>query len=164
ALALFMLLLFEPEAGIASACVLTSGILVLLLSVLHASQISRASRIPRPEHPGALYENDGAQPGDKNVPQTRETRREFSFPIFLQRKSRPGSASSGSKRSSGGLGSTEFQREFQKEFQRDLSRTHRTLEEDSGLFLEQGKPWNVVTREMRNAMSRKATGKDSTLV
>ncbi|NXV56994.1 TM221 protein, partial [Molothrus ater] len=63
ALALLMLLLFEPQAGIASACVLTSGILVLLLSLLHALlRASRAAQISRgPEPPQALHENGSAQ-------------------------------------------------------------------------------------------------------
>ncbi|XP_014742657.1 PREDICTED: transmembrane protein 221 [Sturnus vulgaris] len=148
ALALFMLLLFELEAGIASACILTSGILVLLLSVLHAllraSQISQNSQNSRSEPSQALYENDSAQPGggsDKSAaPPGPEIRREFSFPTFLERQSQPG---------------PEFQREC-----RDLSRTHRTLGEDPG----QGNPWNVTGREMRNGTARKGTGRDSTLV
>ncbi|NWZ39926.1 TM221 protein, partial [Brachypodius atriceps] len=99
ALALFMLLLFELEAGIASACILTSGILILLLSVLHA--LLRASRIPqnppnsrisRPDPSQALYENDSAQHGsdsNKNPAAPPPGNREFSFPTFLEGKSRP---------------------------------------------------------------------------
>ncbi|XP_041281057.1 transmembrane protein 221 [Onychostruthus taczanowskii] len=173
ALALFMLLLFELEAGIASACILTSGILVLLISLLHvllrASQISQISQGSEPSQ--ALYENDSAQPGDssdlRNAAPARprpEIHREFSFPPFLEGKSQPGSASSSNLSSR----SKEFHRESQsKEFPReppsqDWSRTHRTLL-DSGLLQEQGKPWNVIARGMRNVMSHRAT-KDSTLV
>ncbi|NXR95638.1 TM221 protein, partial [Hypocryptadius cinnamomeus] len=99
ALALFMLLLFELEAGIASACILTSGILVLLISLLHvllrASHISRISQISQGSEPSqALYENDSAQAGDsselKNAAPPRprpEIHREFSFPPFLEGKS-----------------------------------------------------------------------------
>ncbi|NXH65202.1 TM221 protein, partial [Rhabdornis inornatus] len=171
ALALFMLLLFELEAGIASACILTSGILVLLISAFHA--LLRASQISqnfRSEPSQALYENDSAQPGDsrdldnKNAAPPRprpEIHREFSFPTFLERKSQAGSAS-GSNLSSAPR-SQEFPPEFQREC-RDLSRTHSTLPEESGLLQEQGKPWNVIAREMRNAMARKGTSKDSTLV
>ncbi|NXM12185.1 TM221 protein, partial [Ploceus nigricollis] len=94
-LALFMLLLFELEAAIASACILTSGILVLLLSVLHAllraSRISHISQISQGSEPSqALYENDSAQPSDldKNAARPRpEIHREFSFPPFLEGKS-----------------------------------------------------------------------------
>ncbi|NXB45376.1 TM221 protein, partial [Leucopsar rothschildi] len=154
ALALFMLLLFELEAGIASACILTSGILVLLLSVLHAllraSQISQNSRS---EPSQALYENDSAQPGgasDKSAaPPGPEIRREFSFPTFLERQSQPGPAAR----------SRQPPPEFQREC-RDLWRTHRTLGEDPG----QGNPWNVTAREMRNGTARKGPGRDSTLV
>ncbi|XP_041327031.1 transmembrane protein 221 [Pyrgilauda ruficollis] len=246
ALALFMLLLFELEAGIASACILTSGILVLLISLLHvllrASHISQISQGSEPSQ--ALYENDSAQPGDSSdlrnaapaLPRP-EIHREFSFPPFLEGKSQPGSASSSnlssrskefhresqwelsrskefhresqdwsrSKESQQELSrnkefpresqdwsrskfyqelsrSKEFHRESQawsrskefyqefsrsKEFPReppsqDWSRTHRTLL-DSGLLQEQGKPWNVIARGMRNVTSHKAT-KDSTLV
>ncbi|NWW14443.1 TM221 protein, partial [Oreocharis arfaki] len=99
-LALFMLLLFEPEAGIASACILASGILILLITLLHA--LLRASQISRrglPEPPQALYENDSAPRGsgsdlnNKNAaapPRPRpEIHREFSFPLFPERKSQP---------------------------------------------------------------------------
>ncbi|NXV58708.1 TM221 protein, partial [Molothrus ater] len=101
ALALLMLLLFEPQAGIASACVLTSGILVLLLSLLHALlRASRAAQISRgPEPPQALHENGSAQPGHGSdlgrdgaaAPRRRpgETPREFCFPPFLEGRSRP---------------------------------------------------------------------------
>lgn len=179
-----MLLLFEPEAAIASACILASGILVLLITVLHAllraSQISQRSR---PEPSQALYENDSAPHGDssgsdlnnKNAAPPRprpEIHREFSFPPFLERKSQLGSASSSNLSSAGSparrcCSGKEFQKEFQQEFRQechDLSRTHRTLSAESGLLQAQGKPWNVITQEMRNVMSRKPTGKDSTLV
>ncbi|NWT29382.1 TM221 protein, partial [Cardinalis cardinalis] len=172
ALALFMLLLFELEAGIASACILTSGILVLLISLLHvllrASRISRISRISHGSEPSqALYENDSAQPGRGSdlgkdaaaPPRPRpEIQREFSFPPFLEGKSRPGSASSSNLSSR----SKELPRESQESQSQDWSRTHRTLL-DSGLLQEQGNPWNVISREMRNGMSHKGT-KDSTLV
>ncbi|NXC48735.1 TM221 protein, partial [Penelope pileata] len=97
-LAIYMLLLFELEAGIASACILSSGIIVLLVTVTHAlvraSQLSRRSR-SEPSH--TLYENDSAQHSEapasdlnnKNVAAPRprpEIHREFSFPPFLERK------------------------------------------------------------------------------
>ncbi|XP_010223864.1 PREDICTED: transmembrane protein 221, partial [Tinamus guttatus] len=140
ALAIYMLLLFELEAGIASACILCSGILVLLLAVTHA--LLRASRIARrAEASHTLYENDSAQgaeaPGDdpssKSTAVSRpEIHREFSFPPFLERKAQPDSAG-GSDLSSAG----------------------------------NGQPWNGVAQEMRNVLSSRrpaASGKDSTLV
>ncbi|NXX44901.1 TM221 protein, partial [Tricholaema leucomelas] len=99
ALAIYMLLLFELEAGIASACILSSGIVVLLISVTHALlRASRASRRGRSDLSHTLYENDSAQHGEssssdlnnKNSASPRprpEIHREFSFPPFLERKS-----------------------------------------------------------------------------
>ncbi|NXF54358.1 TM221 protein, partial [Oceanites oceanicus] len=99
ALAIYMLLLFELEAGIASACILSSGIIVLLITVTHALvRASQVSRRSRSEVSHTLYENDSAQhgesstsdPNNKNVAAPRprpEIHREFSFPPFLERKS-----------------------------------------------------------------------------
>ncbi|NXY78921.1 TM221 protein, partial [Glareola pratincola] len=98
ALAIYMLLLFELEAGIASACILSSGIIVLLITVTHALvRASQVSRRSRSEVSHTLYENDSAQHGEssasdlnnKNVAAPRprpEIHREFSFPPFLERK------------------------------------------------------------------------------
>ncbi|NXF69076.1 TM221 protein, partial [Ciccaba nigrolineata] len=98
-LAIYMLLLFELEAGIASACILSSGIIVLLITVTHALvRASQVSRRGRSEVSHTLYENDSAQHGEssasdlnnKNVAEPRprpEIHREFSFPPFLERKS-----------------------------------------------------------------------------
>uniref|UniRef100_A0A8C0BMA8 Transmembrane protein 221 n=1 Tax=Buteo japonicus TaxID=224669 RepID=A0A8C0BMA8_9AVES len=62
ALAIYMLLLFELEAGIASACILSSGIIVLLITVTHALvRASQVSRRTRSEVSHTLYENDSAQ-------------------------------------------------------------------------------------------------------
>ncbi|NWS02727.1 TM221 protein, partial [Motacilla alba] len=86
-LALSMLLLFQPEAGIAGACILASGILVLLISLLHAllraSRISRGSELSR-----ALYENDSGSERSAAPSRPRpEIHREFSLPPFLEGKS-----------------------------------------------------------------------------
>nr|XP_038025093.1 LOW QUALITY PROTEIN: transmembrane protein 221 [Anas platyrhynchos] len=172
ALAIYMLLLFELEAGIASACILSSGIIVLLVTVTHA--LVRASQLSRRSHPEVsptLYENDSAQHSDpptgdlnnKNVAASRprpEIHREFSFPPFLERKSQLGSPGSSNLTSSGSPGARSEQESY------NLPRTHRTLSAESALLQAQGKPWNGVTREMRNVLARKpgASGKDSTLV
>ncbi|NXE30160.1 TM221 protein, partial [Ardeotis kori] len=96
-LAIYMLLLFELEAGIASACILSSGIIVLLITVTHALvRASQVSRRSRSEVSHTLYENDSAQHGEsstselnnKNMAAPRpEIHREFSFPPFLEQKS-----------------------------------------------------------------------------
>lgn len=165
-----MLLLFELEAGIASACILSSGIIVLLITVTHALvRASQVSRRSRSEVSHTLYENDSAQHGEssasdlnnKNAASPRprpEIHREFSFPPFLEHKSQLGSAASSNLTSSGspGLRSESY----------NPPRTHRTLSAESGLLQAQGKPWNGVAREMRDVLARKpaASGKDSTLV
>ncbi|XP_009993384.1 PREDICTED: transmembrane protein 221 [Chaetura pelagica] len=153
ALAIYMLLLFELEAGIASACILSSGVIVLLITVTHALlRASQLSHRHRPEVSHTLYENDSAQHGDSPgsrmnnrnaAPPRPEIPREFSFPPFLERKSQ--------------LGSPECSH---------LVRTPRTLSAEPGLLQAQGKPWSGITQEMRNVLSRKpgASGKDSTLV
>ncbi|XP_068775718.1 transmembrane protein 221 [Struthio camelus] len=172
ALAIYMLLLFELKAGIASACILSSGIIVLLITVTHA--LVRASQVSRRSHSEVshtLYENDSARcgeacvndPNNKNVvaPRPRpEIHREFSFPPFLERKSQMDSAASSNLTSSGSPGPHSEKESY------NLPRTHRTLSAESGLLQAQGKPWNSVTQEMRNILSRKpgAAGKDSTLV
>ncbi|NXP80206.1 TM221 protein, partial [Ramphastos sulfuratus] len=168
ALAIYMLLLFELEAGIASACILSSGIIVLLISVTHALlRASQASRRGRSDLSNTLYENDSAQQGEssssdlnnKNAASPRprpEIHRQFSFPPFLERKSQQGSAASSNFTSSGELRSESC----------NPPRTHRTLAAEPGLLQAQGKPWNGVTQEMRNVLARKpgSSGKDSTLV
>ncbi|NXF74033.1 TM221 protein, partial [Sclerurus mexicanus] len=99
ALAIYMVLVLGLRAGIPGACILSSGILVLLITVTHT--LVQASRVPRHSHPGAsqsLYENDSAQQGESSSPsdlsknaaahQSRpEIHRKFSFPAFLERKS-----------------------------------------------------------------------------
>ncbi|XP_042746695.1 transmembrane protein 221 [Lagopus leucura] len=171
ALAIYMLLLFELEAGIASACILSSGIIVLLVTVTHA--LVRASQLSHShsEISHTLYENDSAQhsetPGsnlnNKSIPVPRprpEIHREFSFPPFLERKSQLGSPASSNLTSSGSPGARSEKESYH------LPRTHRTLSAESALLQAQGKPWNGVTQEMRNVLARKpgASGKDSTLV
>ncbi|NXX80693.1 TM221 protein, partial [Urocolius indicus] len=98
-LAIYMLLLFELEAAIASACILFSGILVLLLTVTHTLvRAGRASQRSCSRASHTLYENDSAQQvqsstsdlNNKNeaAPRPRpEIHREFSFPPFLEQKS-----------------------------------------------------------------------------
>ncbi|NXG21346.1 TM221 protein, partial [Grallaria varia] len=98
ALAIYMVLVLGLRAGIPGACILSSGILVLLITVTHTLlQASRVSQHSHPEPSQSLYENDSAQqgessPGDLNksvaVPLPRpEIHREFSFPAFLEHKS-----------------------------------------------------------------------------
>uniref|UniRef100_A0A8D0GL43 Transmembrane protein 221 n=1 Tax=Sphenodon punctatus TaxID=8508 RepID=A0A8D0GL43_SPHPU len=78
ALAIYMLLLFEIETGITSACILSSGIIVLLITVTHALvRASQAMRRDRTELSHTLYENDSARSGETPAPPdwTRACRR-----------------------------------------------------------------------------------------
>ncbi|XP_071583911.1 transmembrane protein 221 [Heliangelus exortis] len=171
ALAISMLLLFEQEGGIASACILSSGVLVLLITLTHA--LLRASRLSHhipSEISHTLYENNSAQPpesstsdlNNKNLTAAApaEFHQEFSFPLFPGGKSQLGSPASSHLTSSASPGIPSEQGSSK------LSRTHRTLALESGLLQDQGKPWNGIRQEMRNVLARKpgASGKDSTLV
>ncbi|XP_025066108.1 transmembrane protein 221, partial [Alligator sinensis] len=117
ALAIYMLLLFEMETGITGACILSSGILVLLITVTHALvRAKQVARRGRTQLSHTLYENDSAQHGEaparhlnnsKNVavPRPRpEIHREFSYPPFLERKAPLASPASSTVSSAGSPG------------------------------------------------------------
>ncbi|NWT06330.1 TM221 protein, partial [Mionectes macconnelli] len=158
ALGLHMVLVLDQRAGIPAACILFSGILLLLLTVSHT--LLQAFRVSRHSLPGAshgLYKDDSAQQGSDPAKAGAEQRsrpeihRKFSFPAFLESKSQAGSAASSNVSCSGREGS-------------EQPPVHRTLSVESGLLQAQGKAWNVITQEMGHVMARKAPGKDSTLV
>ncbi|KAL8177604.1 UNVERIFIED_CONTAM: hypothetical protein K2H54_014298 [Gekko kuhli] len=170
-LSMYMLVSFEVETGITSACILSSGILVLLITGTHV--LIRASRAAwRGEESHTLYENDSARGGDtpnahlnnaKNVvtPRPRpEIHREFSYPPYIEQKSHLTTPASSNVTSSESPGATPEKESY------TVPRMHRTLSAESGLLQAHGKPWNGVTQEMRNVLSRKlaGSGKDSTLV
>ncbi|KAI4894175.1 hypothetical protein NFI96_002723 [Prochilodus magdalenae] len=164
AMAIYMLLVFEIETGIASVCVLSSGILVLLVIVSHS--LFRAARTAKHFHNhnvNTVYQNDPeSSPGihtselsfrEKSRRQA-SMHRQFPYPPSTEPKqqySPPGGPHSHSSEreaySSSGSG-----------------RMHRTLSAESGLLQAQAKPWNGVNNEMRTVLARKATNKDSTLV
>ncbi|XP_046884441.1 transmembrane protein 221 [Hypomesus transpacificus] len=174
AMSIYMLLVFEDETGIASACVLSSGVLVLLVIVTHSLvKACHATKHYLGDHPDTLYRNDhGGSPSDARpcevlsaVDKPRRPRgesylhRQFSYPPCIepkqqQRHSPPGGPQShGSDKdgySSGG----------------SVPRMHRTLSTESGLLQAQTKPWNGINNEMRSVLARKsgASSKDSTLV
>nr|XP_056699933.1 transmembrane protein 221 [Euleptes europaea] len=173
ALSMYMLVSFEVETGITSACILSSGILVLLITVTHVLiRASRATRRSQREGSHTLYENDSARGSDtpaahlnnaKNVAAPRprpEIHREFSYPPYLEQKSHLTTPASSNVTSSGSPAVTPEKDCY------PVPRMHRTLSAESGLLQAHGKPWNGVTQEMRNVLSRKlaGSGKDSTLV
>ncbi|NWR39012.1 TM221 protein, partial [Tachuris rubrigastra] len=156
ALGLHVLLVLSLRAAIPAACILFSGIILLLLTLSHT--LLQAFRASRHSHPGLShgpYENDSAQQDLSKAgaePQhRRDIHRKFSFPAFQESKSQPGSAGSSNRSSSGREGS-------------EQPPVHRTLSVESGLLQAQGKAWNIITQEMGDVMARKALGKNSTLL
>uniref|UniRef100_A0ACB8F1S9 Uncharacterized protein n=1 Tax=Sphaerodactylus townsendi TaxID=933632 RepID=A0ACB8F1S9_9SAUR len=174
ALSIYMLVSFEIETGITSACILSSGILVLLITVTHVLiQASRATWPSQGEGSNTLYENDSAHGSEapvahlnnaKNMATPRprpEIHREFSYPPYMEQKSHLTTPASSNVTSSGTPAKVTPEKE-----NFPIPRMHRTLSAESGLLQAHGKPWNGVTQEMRNVLSRKlaGSGKDSTLV
>ncbi|XP_067271982.1 transmembrane protein 221 [Pseudorasbora parva] len=167
AMCIYMILLFEVETGIASVCVLSSGVLILLLIIIHS--LIRAAHTAKnfhSEHAHTMYHNDPENsPGFhmSNLSISEKPRRQHSLanlhrhfinpahidPKLLYSPSNGPHVYSSDKDCYSGSGS---------------GRTHRTLSMESGLFHTQSKPWNGVNSEMRSVLARKATVKDSTLV
>lgn len=184
AMSIFMLLIFEVETGIASACVLSSGILILLLVVIHSlvKACRRDKRYPA-EHLDTLYRNDHGSGGSIGSPLSRpcelkigidkprmqRTQSHIQHPVSYslcgnprqreqhqQQQYSPARVSQGGASDRDGYGSSGG----------SYPRMHRTLSTESGLLQAQAKPWNGVNNEMRSVLARKSgiTAKDSTLV
>lgn len=185
-MSIYMLLIFEVETGVASACVLLSGILILLLVLIHSlvKACRRDKRYPG-EHLDTLYHNDhgGGGSGSSSSPLSRpcelkigvdkprmhRTQSHIQHPVSFphcgnprQREQQQQQQQYSPARISQG-GSSE----------RDgygsggsYPRMHRTLSTESGFLQVQAKPWNGVNNEMRSVLARKSgiTAKDSTLV
>ncbi|XP_016092917.1 transmembrane protein 221-like [Sinocyclocheilus grahami] len=164
AMSIYMLLMFEVETGIASVCVLSSGVLILLLIVIHS--LIRAAHTAKHfhnEHAHTMYHSNPeniAGIRTSNLSIVEKSQRQHSLanlhshfinPAHIDPNSQYwasiGPRSDKDDYSGGGSG-----------------RTHRTLSTESGLFQAQAKPWNGVNSEMRSVFARKATIKDSTLV
>lgn len=183
-MSIFMLLIFELETGIASACVLLSGILILLLVVIHSlvKACCRDKRYPT-EHLDTLYHNDHGSGGISSSPLSRpyelkigvdkprmqRTQSHIQHPVSYshcgnprqreqqqQQQYSPARVSQGGASDRDGYGSGGG----------SYPRMHRTLSTESGLLQAQAKPWNGVNNEMRSVLARKSgiTAKDSTLV
>uniref|UniRef100_H3B3Y0 Transmembrane protein 221 n=1 Tax=Latimeria chalumnae TaxID=7897 RepID=H3B3Y0_LATCH len=167
ALSIYMLLLFEIESGIASACILSSGVIVLLVTVLHSLiKASHAVQRSRAELTNTMFENDSAQGEDLNTPDLNSNKevvkprlrpdihREFSYPPYVEQKPQYLSPTASQ------MVSTSEKEAY------NAPRMHRTLSAESGLLQAQAKPWNGVTHEMRTVLAHKpgVAGKDSTLV
>lgn len=173
-MAIYMLLVFEVETGIAGACILCSGIPVILVLVIHSLvKASLSAKRHQGDHLDTLYQNDhgsGSVPVsrpcelkigvDKPRMQRSHSHLQHSVPYphcgnlrqqELQQDYSPGGSNASDKE---GYGSSSYQR------------MHRTLSTESGLLQAQAKPWNGVNNEMRNFLARKSgiSAKDSTLV
>lgn len=174
-MAIFMLLVFEVETGIAGACTLCSGIPVILVVVIHSlAKASLSAKHHHGDHLDTLYQNDH---GSSSVPVSRpcelkigvdkprmhrsQSHLQHSVPYphcgnlrqqELQQDYSPGGSNASDKEGYGSGGS--------------YHRMHRTLSTESGLLQAQTKPWNGVNNEMRNFLARKSgiSAKDSTLV
>ncbi|NXF12618.1 TM221 protein, partial [Smithornis capensis] len=91
----YMLLEFRIGPGIASACILSAGIIVLFIVVTHTLlHVSRRSQQSPSKATHNLYENDSAPHGESSgshggaAPRPRpEIHRAFSFPVFLEHNS-----------------------------------------------------------------------------
>ncbi|AWP11162.1 putative transmembrane protein 221 [Scophthalmus maximus] len=177
AMSIFMLLIFEVETGIASACVLSSGILILLVIVIHSLvKASRSAKHYHSNHLDTLYQNDH---GSSNAPASRSCelkigvdkprmhrsqshlQHQFSYSPrqqeqYQQQQFSPAGGSQGHASDRDGYSSSGG----------SCPRMHRTLSTESGLLQAQTKPWNGVNNEMRSVLARKSgiSAKDSTLV
>uniref|UniRef100_A0A7N8XM31 Transmembrane protein 221 n=1 Tax=Mastacembelus armatus TaxID=205130 RepID=A0A7N8XM31_9TELE len=180
AMSIFMLLIFEVETGIASACVLSSGILILFIAVIHS--LVKASNSPKrypSDHLETLYQN---RHGSSNMPVSRPC--ELKIGVDKPRMHRSQShlqhqisfSQCGTPRqreqyqpeqyspATGSQGHTSDKDGYSSGG--SFPRMHRTLSTESGLLQAQIKPWNGVNNEMRSVLARKSviSAKDSTLV
>ncbi|XP_037105584.1 transmembrane protein 221 [Syngnathus acus] len=175
AMSIFMLLIFEAETGIASACVLASGILILLVVVIHfLVKVSRVAKRNREDRLQTLFRNEHRSSSNSavswpcelkiGVDKLRVPRREshLQHRMSLTPSGSPrhqpqeeygpvGVESQGHSSNVDGYGG-------------GCPRSHRSLSSDSVLL--KAKPWNGVNNEMRSVLARKSgiSAKDSTLV
>ncbi|CAK6955223.1 transmembrane protein 221 [Scomber scombrus] len=177
AMSIFMLIIFEVETGIASACVLSSGILILLVVVIHA--LVKASHTGKHNHLDTLYQNDH---GNTNAPLSRpcelkvgvdkprihrsqsHLQHQISYTQYGNPRQREQHQHQQYSPSGGSQGHASDKDGYSSGG--SCPRMHRTLSTESGLLQAQAKPWNGVNNEMRSVLARKSgiSAKDSTLV
>ncbi|XP_076880322.1 transmembrane protein 221 [Brachyhypopomus gauderio] len=160
AMSIYMLLVFEIETGIASVCVLSSGVVVLLVIVTHS--LIKAARIHeqyRNQHINTVFKNDPECGPGVHTPERARSSRQTSVPRqFYQSSPEPTQQNAQPNSPFGQYSEREARNEIRS------VQTNKPLSAESGLLQAQAKPWNGVTNEMRTVLARKATGKDSTLV
>ncbi|XP_063146881.1 transmembrane protein 221 [Candoia aspera] len=174
ALSMYALLLLERQTGITCACIFSSGVIVLIITVIHVLvRASKASQRSPGELSHTLYENDSAHSGEPPAvhlsdapnmasPRPRlEIQQEVSYLPCVEQKSYQTTAASSTNVTSSDSVALTLEKEGCS-----VPRMHRMLSAESGLLLSRGKPWHGVRQEVRKALSRKpaGSGKDSTLV
>ncbi|XP_047443104.1 transmembrane protein 221 [Mugil cephalus] len=180
AMSIFMLLIFEIETGIASACVLASGILILLLAVIHSLvKASHKSKHYRGDNFDTLYQNDHrsssapvSRPCELKIgvdkPRIHRSQSHVQHPITYPLCSNPRQREQYQQQQHSPTGGLPGQSSDKDGYSSGGScpRMHRTLSTESGLLQAQVKPWNGVNNEMRSVLARKSgiSAKDSTLV
>lgn len=154
ALSIYMLLVFEIETGIASVCVLSSGVLVLLVLVAHTLvRAACTSKHFHNQYVNTVYQNDPENSAgictvaSELSLREKTTRRSEDGMNHLFTYTEPKQQYSGEREAYGGSG-----------------RIQRTLSTESSLLQTHTKPWKGINNEMRTVLTRKAMGKDSTLV
>lgn len=175
-----MMLIFELETGMASACVLSSGIVILLIVVIHVLvKASQTAKKFSTKHLGAVYQNDHS---NTNAPLTRpcelkigvdKPRMHRTQSYLVHNMAYPPCANLNPIEQHQQLQFSQTEVAHDQESHKDgyssggsSSRMHRTLSSDSALLQAQVKPWNGVNNEMRSVLARKSgiSAKDSTLV
>lgn len=150
-----MLLVFEIETGIASVCVLSSGVLVLLVLVAHTLvRAACTSKHFHNQHINTTYQND---------PESSAGICTVASELSLREKT-PKQRSEDSMNHLFTYTEPKQQYSSEREAYGGSGRMHRTLSTDSSLLQTHREPWDGVNHEMRTVLTRKATGKDSTLV
>lgn len=175
-MSIFVFLIFEVETGITSACVLSSGILILLVVVVHTLvKALHSAKHHHSKHLGTLFKNDHggcssrtpvSRPCELKIgvdkPQMHRSQSHLQHPIPYPHC---GNLRQREQYSPGG---SQGHASHKETYGRDGSypRMHRTLSTESGLLQVQAKPWNGVNNEMKSVLAQKSgvSAKDATLV
>ncbi|XP_032382320.1 transmembrane protein 221 [Etheostoma spectabile] len=179
AMSIFMLLIFEVETGIASACVLASGILILLVVVIHSLvKASCSAKHYHSDRRDTLFQNDH---GSSSVPVSRHCELKIGVDKPRMQRSQSHLQHHIPYPQSGNPRQQQYQQQQYSPAEGSQGHTgekdgyssagsgprmHRTLSTESGLLQAQAKPWNGVNNEMKSVLARKSgiSAKDSTLV
>lgn len=176
-----MLLIFEVETGIASACILSSGIVILLVVVIH-SLVKASHNSAKHCHSDRLdtfYQNDHgssstpvSRPCELKIgvdkPRMHRSQSHIQRPISYSHCGNPRQREQHQQQQYSHAGGSQGPASDKEGYSIGGSgpRMHRTLSTESGLLQAQAKPWNGVNNEMRSVLARKSgiSAKDSTLV